>query len=410
MKDAEISFLDNGLRLVHQLIPDSEVIHCGIFINAGSRDENSEQSGLAHFIEHLLFKGTKKRKAFHILNRLDAVGGEINAFTTKEETCIHVTCLKQHFERAVELMADILLNSTFPEEEAEREKEIIIDEINSCRDTPSEQIYDDFEEYLFSSHPLSYPILGTVETVRKLKIEDAKQFIKKYYTLNNMCFSSVGSIPIQTIKKVCNKYLGDIPSSSKTYARTVFNPNKPFDKRLKKQINQAHLILGGLGYNYNDYRRWGLILLNNILGGPGMNSRLNLTLREKHGIAYNIFSSYIPYSDTGCFSIYIATDFSNTEKAIQLVLKELKSLREKGLSDNQLKQAKNQLLGQIAISQENRSSLMQFNGKNLLNYNLVESYKDTFDKILKLKASDIKIITEEILVEEQFSLLVYKKE
>lgn len=407
MVEAPVVFcLSNGIRIVHQPFV-SQVLHCGIFVNTGTREEEENEKGLAHFIEHVLFKGTEKRKAFHILNRLEVLGGELNAYTTKEETCIHASIAVEHVEKAIELLADILQNSNFPEKEIEKEKEVVLDEIKSCLDNPSEQIYDDFEELVFKNHPLSSPILGREDTVRSFNRKIVQQFIDSNYNNNEIVFASTGNLPFEKIKALCEKYLGTMNFQGKVKRKSQKLNYKPFSITEPKSRYQSHCIIGSPAYHYNDKKRIGLILLNNLLGGPGMNSRLNLNLREKNGIAYNIYSCYTTYSDSGCFSIYLGTDAENIDKSITICKKELKLLRDKTMGAVQLKQAKQQLIGQILLSQESRLSLMQVIGKSVLNYDRVESLEEIFHKIESLSASGLQDIANEIFEEKQLSFLIY---
>jgi predicted Zn-dependent peptidase len=402
-----VTELENGLRLAHQYIADSGVVHFGIFINAGTRDETGREKGMAHFIEHVLFKGTQKRKAFHILSRLETVGGDLNAYTTKEETCIHASVAASFFDRAAELISDIVSNSVFPENELEKEKEVVIDEIRSCQDNPQEQIYDDFEEMLFKGHPLSNPILGTEATVRSFTRKDITDFISRNYDNREIVLACVGNVTQEEAVAVCRRHFESFGFKSGRKKRKDPLRYKPFDYRTKKSNYQAHCIIGNTAYSYHHKRRTGLILLNNILGGPGMNSRLNLSLRERHGIAYNLYSTYTPYSDTSCFSIYLGTDDQNISKSIELCLKELRKMREKKLGSVQLKQAKQQLMGNIMLSQENRAGLMQIYGKSLLSYGYIESLKEVYSRIGAIKAEELQEIAEEIFDEKKLSILVY---
>jgi predicted Zn-dependent peptidase len=407
LRNPEVFTLDNGIRVVHQYSGSAEVVHCGIFINAGTRDEQPGEKGLAHFIEHVMFKGTATRKPFHILNRLETVGGELNAYTTKEEICVHASIMSPYFERAAELISDIAFHSIFPEKELEKEKEVIIDEIRSCQDNPSEQIYDDFEELVFRKHPLGTPILGTVETVRSFSRADVTGFIGRVYGSNQIVFASVGNVSPEKVKKVAARYFSQYRLPEVHLRKKAAPAYAPVEKTEKKSNYQAHCMLGNVAYSYHDPKRTALILLNNLLGGPGMNSRLNLSLREKHGIAYNIYSSYTNYSDTGCFSIYIGTDGQNIARSIDITMKELKKLREVKLGALQLSQAKQQLIGQIAIAQESRIGLMQVLGKSLLNYNKIESLPEVYAKINGLTSESLQEVANEVLDEKRLSRLVY---
>lgn len=398
----------NGIRLVHHKI-QSPVGSCGIFINTGSRDEEEYEHGLAHFIEHVIFKGTKKRKTYHILSRIDDVGGELNAFTTKEETCIYASYLIQYFDRALELLHDITFNSVFPAKELEKEKEVIIDEINSYKDNPSELIIDDFEELIFEGDPMGRNILGTPEKLATFGQKDILNFINKNYHTDQMVICSVGQMEGSKVLKIASKYFKDIPPSHRIDGRSPLKPYRP--KRVEKEMDtfQTHIVLGNVAYDMNNPNRLGLVLLNNILGGPGMNSRLNMALREKNGIAYNIESMHNPYSGTGMFCIYYGTDKENLNRSMKEVDKELRLLREKKLGTLQLHKAIRQLKGQIAIANDNRENLMLSIGRSYLMYNYVDSLDTIYKKIDSLTASDLLRIANEIFDPGQLSYLIYKQ-
>ena len=399
--------LENGIRVIHHELPYGNVAHCGLIINVGSRDEQPEESGMAHFIEHTIFKGTKKRKAFHILSRLDAVGGEINAYTTKEETCIYASFLSHHYERSIELIADITFNSTFPKKEIDKEKDVIIDEINSYLDDPSETIFDDFEEQLFEGHQIGSNILGEEKLIKKFSVSDIQKFIEKNYSTEEMVFASVGPISLNKLRKQVEKHLGHIPSKSSTKKRTAFQGYAPKTIVRKRANFQEHAIIGNLAYSSQSSKRRGLILLSNLLGGPGLNSRLNLNIREKYGFTYYLESNFTAYSDTGIFNIYFGTDKKHLEKTSSLVLKELRLLRDKKLGVNQLHQAKQQLIGQIGLSQENKASLMLTIGKSIMLYDVVDPIEKVFEKIDEITAEEIQEIANEVFAEDQLTHLTY---
>lgn len=399
--------LANGIRIIHKQKNGIEVSHCGIMINAGSRDERENEQGLAHFIEHTLFKGTKKRKAYHILSRLDAVGGELNAYTGKEETAIYASFVSNHYERAVELLADITFNSTYPAKEIEKEKDVIIDEIHSYLDSPGEQIFDDFEEQIFGNHPIGRNILGTIDSVRNFKQRDIIEFVQRRYRTSEMVFASVGSLDFKKVIKLAEKYLGDIPASTATSERVPFVDYQPKHVEIKRHTHQIHYILGCVAYDANHDKKRGLVLLNNYLGGPGMNSRLNLNIREKHGIAYNIESSYQSFTDTGIFNIYLGTDQAMFNRSKKLLSAELKKMREQKLGTAQLHLAKQQLIGNIALAQESGASLMLAIGKSALFYEEVDSTEVIFNQVNEITASDLLEIANEIFDESQMSSLTY---
>jgi len=399
--------LSNGIRIIHQQV-ESPAAHFGLILNTGSRDELPNEQGIAHFIEHVIFKGTKKRKAFHILSRIEDVGGEINAYTTKEETAVYATFLAKYYSRSMELISDIIRNSIFPEKEIEREKEVIIEEINSYKDSPSELIFDDFDELLFAGHPIGRNILGTPKLVKSFRKQDIIRFVETNYHTNEMVLSSVGNIPFSRFRAMAERYFSEIPAKLRSHQRQPFLGYVPGNKRIKMKTFQNHCVIGNIAYNAQDEKRMGMVLLNSILGGQSMNSRLNLSLRERNGIAYNVESNYTPYSDTGQFNVYFGTDKENLEKAIRLVKKEFKLIREKRMGNLQLSKAKKQLIGQIAISSENRDDLMLTLGKSFLLYNKVDSLPEIYKKIEGISDSLILDIANEILDEQTQSMLIYE--
>jgi len=399
--------LSNGIRLIHKPVK-SPVAHAGIIINTGSRDENKEEHGIAHFIEHMIFKGTKKRKAFHILSRLEDVGGELNAYTSKEETCIYASFMKEDYPRAFELISDIVFNSSFPERELKKEKEVIIEEINSYLDQPGEQIFDDFEELIYENAPIGRSILGTPEKLRKLSKNTLNRFIQQHYNTDQIIVCSVGKLSFSRLVKYFEKYFNNVPTTYRTWQRRKAGFYHPEIKIINKDTYQSHCIIGNRAYDLNDKRRTDLFLLNNILGGQGLNSRLNLSLREKNGYAYNIESNYSPYFDTGVLSIYFGTDRKNLEKSISLTYKEFDKLKTKKLGQIQLARAKRQLTGQLMRSSEINENLMLAIGKSFLVYGKVETAEEISRKIEAITASGLMEIANEILDTNQLSMLAYK--
>jgi predicted Zn-dependent peptidase len=305
-----IHTLRNGIRLVH-MPADNEVAYCGLLLNTGSRDELDGEHGLAHFIEHVIFKGTTHRKAYHILSRLDDVGGEINAYTTKEETAFYAGFLAPYYDRAVELLSDIIFHSTFPANELDKEREVIADEINSFKDNPSDQIFDDFEELIYPDHAIGRNILGTPETLQTFGEKAIRKFMARTYDTDQMVVCSVGKIAFPRLVKMIEKYFGEVPSKTRSIERSPVNGYRPSTDIRKVNTFQAHCVIGNVAYPALEPRRMNLILLNNLLGGQGLNSRLNMSLREKHGYAYNVESTYTPYIDTGVVTIY----FGNLTRA-----------------------------------------------------------------------------------------------
>ena len=398
--------LKNGIRLIHKPT-DSPVGHLGILINTGSRDEEEHEHGLAHFIEHSVFKGTKKRKAFHILSRIEDGGGELNAYTTKEETALFSTFLAEFYDRTAELLSDILFNSIYPERELQREKEVVNEEINSYKDSPSELIFDDFEELVFHGHPIARNILGTRKNLQNFNRESIFRFIENNYHTDQMVIGSVGKINFAHLVNLTEKYFGEAESKRRKNGRHRFEHYMPGNRIVQKNTFQAHCVMGNIAYDFAHPKRIAMVLLNNIIGGQAMNSRLNLALRERKGMAYNIESGYSAYSDTGLFNVYFGTDHENLAKATDLVLKEFKLLRNKKLGSVQLKKAQKQLIGQIAISTENREDLMLTIAKSFLVYNKVDPMRVIFQKIEAITADDLLEVANEVLDEKQMSKIIY---
>lgn len=403
----EISVLPNKLTVLYMHYPESLVTHCGLLMKAGTRDEEKGKDGLAHFIEHTLFKGTKNRKSFHILNRLEVVGGELNAYTTKEETCLHASVMNRYFERAVDLIADVAFQSIFPEKEIEKEKEVITDEIRAYQDTPYEQIFDDFESQIFKGHTLGHNILGTEESIRKFKRKDILNYVASLYDPSNMIFAVSGSIGMKEVMRLSEKYLGAQKHKKSPPQRIAFKKYTPKLVEEKKSVSQVHFITGRTGLGLKDPRRLSLILLNNLLGGPGMNSRLNLNIREKHGFTYTIESGFHSYSDTGVFHIYFATDEKHFAKTRKLLDRELEILMDKKLSETVFKQYKEQLIGQIQLRQENRMSVLLSVAKSQLNLGKIVALEDVITRINKISSAEVQDLANEILNPKLRSELVY---
>ncbi len=402
-----IHTLDNGIRLVHMEVPNM-VAQCGLIINAGSRDEKEEEHGMAHFIEHMYFKGTGKRKAYHILSRLEDRGGELNAYTTKEETVIHGSFLKEDYGIAMELISDIAFNSTFPLKEIKKEKEVILEEINSYKDTPSELIFDDFEELIFTDEALGRNILGAELSLRSFNKKAITSFIKDNYFTNQMVVCSVGNISDKRITYLFEKYYKDIPSNTGEAYRHNKNGYIARQLTVDKGTWQNHAIIGNIAFKLQDKRRIGMYLLNNILGGQGLNSRLNLSLREKNGLAYNVESSYHPYYDTGIFMIYFGTEEVNLKRSTAIAMKELKKLREEKLGTIQLKKAKQQIKGNLARSYENHESYMLSMGKSLLAFDSIDPLTEIYQKIDAISPEDLLDIANEVFDEQKLSTLIYR--
>ena len=398
--------LPNGLRVIHKEVPRS-ASHVALVVNAGSRDELPGEEGVAHFIEHCLFKGTKKRKTFHIINRLERVGGDLNAYTTKEETWISASFLERDLARAIELVSDISFNSTFPEKEIAKEQEVILDEIASVLDNPSDVIFDEFEERLFGSHPLGRTILGTQESVNNLGKLQINSFVDRYYCPDQMVFASVGSTPISKLKKLCEKYLSHEIGRVSKLNRLVPDSIPSFDERVEQDTHQIHHLLGGITSGANHPDKLPLTLLANYLGGPAMNCRLSLNIREKYGMAYHIESGYSPYEDCGVFSVYFGTDRRHHDKVEALVDKELMLLCNNKLGVRQLHDAKTQLIGQIALSQDSGPAMMTGLAKSFLLYNKVQPLDDFFKSIEKISSNDLLRVANQFIKPDLLSRLVY---
>jgi predicted Zn-dependent peptidase len=398
--------LSNGIRLIHYHT-ESPVAHCGLMINTGSRDELPEEHGVAHLIEHMLFKGTQKRTSFNILSRMEDVGGEINAYTTKEETCIHSSFFSQYHERALEFISDIAFNSSFPGKEMNKEKEIIFDEINSYKDSPSELIFDEFEEQIFDGNPVGRNILGEENKLKTFTRDTIIRFIQRNYSTRQMVVSSVGNIPFQKLVRLFEKYFGNFTGKYAVLRQKAEFPYAVSKRFVQRGTYQAHCIIGNIAFDIKSEKRLPLHLLNNYLGGPGLNSRLNLILREKKGYTYTIDSLYTTYSDTGNITIYFGTDKTSVEKCNKLILNELCLVRKKRMTDHCLKKVKRQLLGQIAISSENNENLMLSMAKSMLVFDKVDSLDEIAKKIEAITADEILEVANEIFEESRLSYLIY---
>lgn len=402
-----IHTLSNGLRIIHEP-SSSKVAYCGFAVDAGTRDEAENEQGMAHFVEHLIFKGTRKRKAWHILNRMENVGGDLNAYTNKEETVIYSAFLTEHFGRALELLADIVFHSTFPQNEIEKETEVIIDEIQSYEDTPSELIFDDFEDMIFRNHPLGRNILGRPDLLKKFRSEDTMAFTSRFYQPSNMVFFVLGDFNFQKIVRQVEKLLVDLPLVTVENQRTIPPLYVPEQLVVHKETHQAHVMIGSRGYNAYDDKRTALYLLNNILGGPGMNSRLNVSLRERRGLVYTVESNLTSYTDTGAFCIYFGTDPEDVDTCLKLTYKELKRMRDVKMTSSQLMAAKKQLIGQIGVASDNNENNALGMAKTFLHYNKYESSESVFRRIEALTAEGLLEVANEMFAEEYLSTLIYR--
>ena len=441
--------LDNGLRIIH-LPSDSKVVYCGYQINAGTRNEEPGEEGLAHFCEHVTFKGTERRKAWHILNCLESVGGDLNAYTNKEGTVYYSAILKEHIARAVDLLSDIVFHSVYPQAEIDKEVEVICDEIESYNDSPAELIYDEFENILFKGSPLGHNILGTAEQVRSFKTEDALRFTRKLYRPDNAIFFAYGDIDFKKLVKLIRKALGECPKGRElACSADCKSAETPTEERIaeetptgetpteemeagdanhkvqsskfnvqskvagktivmQKNTHQAHVMIGTRAYDVNDDRRMPLYLLNNMLGGPGMNAKLNLALREHNGLVYTVESMMVAYGDTGTWSIYFGCDEHDVKRCLRLVRKELDKFMQKPLSDAQLKAAKKQIKGQIGVACDNRENFALDFGKSFLHYGWEKNVDRLYEQVDAITAAQIQAVAQELFDKDRLTTLIFK--
>lgn len=434
--------LDNGLRIIH-LPSDSQVVYCGYQINAGTRNEEPGEEGLAHFCEHVTFKGTERRKAWHILNCLESVGGDLNAYTNKEGTVYYSAILKEHIARAVDLLSDIVFHSVYPQAEIDKEVEVICDEIESYNDSPAELIYDEFENILFKGSPLGHNILGTAEQVRAFKTEDALRFTQKLYRPDNAIFFAYGDIDFKKLVKLLktlnfehgtlnfmNSKTSETPAAemeagdanhkvqssqfkvqSKEVQSSKFNVQSKVAGQtivMQKNTHQAHVMIGTQAYDVNDDRRMPLYLLNNMLGGPGMNAKLNLALREHNGLVYTVESTMVAYGDTGTWSIYFGCDEHDVKRCLRLVRKELDKFMQKPLSEAQLKAAKKQIKGQIGVACDNRENFALDFGKSFLHYGWEKNVDRLYEQVDEITAAQIQAVAQELFDKDRLTTLIFK--
>ena len=415
--------LDNGLRIIH-LPSDSKVVYCGYQINAGTRNEEPGEEGLAHFCEHVTFKGTERRKAWHILNCLESVGGDLNAYTNKEGTVYYSAILKEHIARAVDLLTDIVFHSVYPQAEIDKEVEVICDEIESYNDSPAELIYDEFENIIFKGSPLGHNILGTAEQVRSFKTEDALRFTRKLYRPDNAIFFAYGDIDFKKLVRLLKKsFLSEerrvksekfnSPEAQTQFniQHLTFNTQHSFEGQtivMQKNTHQAHVMIGTRAYDVNDSRRMPLYLLNNMLGGPGMNAKLNLALREHNGLVYTVESTMAAYGDTGIWSIYFGCDEHDVKRCLRLVRKELDKFMLKPLSEAQLKAAKKQIKGQIGVACDNRENFALDFGKSFLHYGWEKNVDRLYEQVDEITAEQIQAVAKELFDKDRLTTLIFK--
>lgn len=410
LKDYDIHTLPNGIRIIHKQVTNTKISHCGFILDIGSRDEAPHQLGMAHFWEHLAFKGTEKRKAYHILTRLDAVGGDLNAYTTKEKICFHASVLEEHFEKALDLLTDITFHSIFPEKEIQKEKRVILEEMSMYLDDPADAILDHFDEMIYVNHPLGMNILGTTESVSSFNRPHFLSFVQEHQNTEKIIFSSVSTLPFAKVVRLAEKYLQDLPRKSAQYDRKKFEGFKKQELIAKKPISQAHSIWGTESYDLHNEKRFPFGLLVNILGGSGMNTRLNMTLREKYGLVYSIEASYQPFIDSGIFTIYFGTDKSNLDRCNYLVIKELEKLKSEKMGTLQLHKAKQQIKGQLAMAEESNLSLMLMLGKSMLDLERIDTLNEIFEQIDVISSEQLLEIANEMFAENRLSKLVYLPE
>jgi predicted Zn-dependent peptidase len=401
-----IHTLANGVRVVYLHVPN-QVAHLGYFFAAGSRFETENQVGLAHFLEHCVFKGTPKRKAIHILSRIDSVGGELNAYTAKEEMCLHASFSKEHTAKAIDLLSDISIHSIFPPKEIEKEKEVILDELNSYMDSPSDKIFDDFEAELFKNHSLGNNILGTKESVESFTRADLENFVGSYFTADNLVISFVGNVSYSRLEKLLLNSLEGIPLTAQRNEVVPFLDYNPFHIRTKEANYQTHGVIGGMAPSYKSESRIPMSLLINLLGGPALNSRLNLTVREKYGLAYTVEASYNTYADTGFWQIYLGSESKNIDKAVELIYKEVKLLETKELTSIQLHRAKEQLKGHLALGMDSNSGLMQGLGKSMLAFNQIDTLQEMHQGIDKITSKQLLEMAATFMKREASSELIF---
>ena len=406
--EAKLIELQNGLRVIYKYTPFTRTVHCGYIINSGSRDDIDGEMGMAHFIEHMIFKGTSKRKTFHILNYLESVGGEINAYTTKEKTCLYASMVAEYFERATDLLTDITFNSTFPEKEISKEKQVISEEIDMYRNAPDEAIFEDFDDIIFPEHSLGKPILGTKASIKEFTKANVRSRMDRSFVRENVVFSIVGNVSEKTVLKVVKKYLEPIDIPSGKVIRYEPNLAQVGRKEVEISTDQAHEIIGGRAYPMRKELYLPFLVLNNLLGGPAMNSRLNLNIREKHGLSYSISSFYSPYQDSGMWGIYYACETKNLQRIRKLVKKELKALCESPLGIVKISQAKKQLIGQLTLGYENLLNQMLGQAKDLLDFGKISTFNDYMKGIESINAIQLQDSAREIFQESPVSVITYK--
>lgn len=395
MEEFSTYTLPNGIRGIHRQTKSS-VARCALIINAGSRDEMGDEHGLAHFVEHGFFKGTERRKAYQVNCRLENLGGELNAYTTKEDTTVHGTVLRGDFAKAVELISDVMFHSTFPDKELDKEREVICDEINTYKDSPMDMIYDTFEDMLFEGSELGHNILGSKRDLARHNSAAMHRFVDRTHTTDQMVFSTIGNIPVARIERIAEKYLGSQTTSTRTFKRQAPAPYVAFDKRINRHTHQSHCIIGNRAYGITEEKRLPFSLLVNILGGPCANSRLNVNVRERNGLSYNIEASYTPYSDCGIAVIYFSSEHENADHCREIIDREIGKLQNVRLTSRQLAMAKRQFIAQMAISTESNEGYMLGIGRSLLVHGEVDTLEEAYRKINAVTAEQIMDVANEV--------------
>ncbi len=408
MNSIKTHTLSNGITIVHRQVFHTEISHLGIMLDIGSRDENNQTQGLAHFWEHMAFKGTQKKNNLQIINRLEVIGGELNAYTTKEKICFHASILSPHYERALELLTDITFHSIFPEKELEKERSVILEEMAMYYDNPEDAIQDDFDEVLFPNHSLGYNILGTQETVSHFQPSDLRKFIDEHLDTGRIVVSSIGKLHHAKIFQWAEKHLGNISPKHQFRQRTLPTSMIPIEKKVKRGMSQSQIAIGRQSYQILHPDRLAFFMIINLLGGPGMNSLLNVSVREKHGLVYNIDATFTSYMDSGYWAIYFGTEPNQVNKALKLILKEMSKLKEKTFSLSQLQKVKSQLKGQLAMAEEGNLNFMLMMAKSLLDREKIESLEEIFLQIDAISADKIQQLASEMFQEDQISRLIFE--
>ncbi|MBL7847855.1 MAG: insulinase family protein [Cyclobacteriaceae bacterium] len=405
MRDYSLHTLSNGIRVVVNRVTSTKIVHCGIMLDIGSRDETPANQGIAHFWEHMAFKGTRKRKAFHILNRLESLGGELNAFTDKEKILFYASLRDDYFERAVELLSDITFHSIFPTPQINRERSVILEEMAMYHDDPEGSLQDEFDKLIFGSHPLGMNILGTEKTVRSFHRSDFQHFVREHLDTTRLVFTVVGNVTLEKVVRLAEKYMGAVPRLTNKKKRKPFSVYRPNEITLRRTVKQARCAMGRTAFSVSDPRRGTFYLLTNILGGGGLNSRLNLSLREKYGFVYSIGAHFVPFTDTGLFVISFGTEPSQLNRSISLVREELRKLRDGKLGVRQLSSAKEQIMGQVAMAEESNISFMMMMGRSLLDLGRIPPLEEIFSRIRETSAEDLRDMSTEMFDESQLSYL-----